>query len=507
MRILFIILILFNQAVFAVSSSYTDFALIPQKIQELILQKYPQGHFRIDGCFENEKQVWLPIKPLESSSEQEVTLLDQSKNQALLFSNGWIYIPIINNTIQSFDFFSEAFQSNLVRGQILETFLIPKDFELPRDLAILSGRLPIKLRTVELASEREVQYKKRLQEEGKKNPVEFISYSRSNSGLSFFNIESENGSLGFDDQKLSELNSKISFVSNIRKIGNEIFISDYNKGCIYQIKPRVKEFDARKAEMPEQIGAETEVGKIIDLRDFEINNKLKDFLILKDSDHAYLLTEEPSELIVINLKDKQLIKRVQVKAGSGNLMFVERDSREANRVVFFSKSTNKLVSVSTMDYRISEEISISSKPILPVSFTSNQSDLIIAGQEFINNNSSGVIVFIDTVSGQTNRVINLDFLPSQILNLPKENSILVLGYQSNKDPVLAKLSLDTFTVSLKSNPGVDLNSPSQMIFVQSGALLIIASSTNKILGIVDLKTLELVKKFEIPQTVDLLVDL
>ena len=125
---------------------------IPDEVKERLQADFPTGKFRLDGVFEVGTRQWLPIIPDEEiqkakskvsipkeviiekdgetktlSPEETVKAIFQeegfleahedeldfyssgltfrSKEDDYLFTNAWIYTPIENNTIKSFQFY------------------------------------------------------------------------------------------------------------------------------------------------------------------------------------------------------------------------------------------------------------------------------------------------------------------------------------------------------------------------------------------------------------------
>jgi len=186
-----LIAFLFNLAVFA---------KIPAEIENILLKELPGAKIRLDNVVEVKDKQWLLIKPqvpVTLAENQSITLIEETDKQDFLFSNNWIYTPIINNSIKSFDFYPESFQAVLLKSQIEQEFIVPKAFKLPRDLAMLAGRLPLELDVVELASDREIVYKQRLKELENQKPFEVLTYSNTDGKLALLTIAKDNGSQQF----------------------------------------------------------------------------------------------------------------------------------------------------------------------------------------------------------------------------------------------------------------------------------------------------------------------
>ena len=81
---------------------------VPQYIQKQLLASYPKAKFRMDGVFVFGEKLFIPLIP-KIVSDDVPTLVEKTDRDDFLFANGWIYTPVINNSIKSFDYFKNKF--------------------------------------------------------------------------------------------------------------------------------------------------------------------------------------------------------------------------------------------------------------------------------------------------------------------------------------------------------------------------------------------------------------
>jgi hypothetical protein len=465
----------------------------------------------MDGVFVFGEKLFIPLIP-KIVSDDVPTLVEKTDREDFLFANGWIYTPVINNSIKSFDYYPESFQKQILQSQIVQEFIIPKDFSLPRDLAMLAGRLPIKLTAVELASERELQYKKRIKELDQSKIFDFFAYSHASRQLlhySLANTQAESQT-GFDSELVDvklDSGEDFHYISNIRKFGNT-YVIERNEAKIYEIKKSdLLEFSAiQPTKNKEPESKNLKVRNFITLADYGIQGQIEDFIISADNKTAYLLSSNINALIVINFQTKQLIKVIDLPSSCMGLQLVSRSSTEPDQIVFFSRSKNSIFVVNGFDYRISQQIDLSK---LSPDFKFIPHDLLINDQ-YIFVATEGVsqdpkqnaslypkLLILDIITGRYNRHLDLDSIPTKlvfvdnrqiaILSESQEGLNDIKFFDTKKLEFTMKLTLDAdFTYSKT----FELNS--------SGTFLIVPSSVNPVLGLVDLKEKKLLKKISAP---------
>ncbi len=250
--------------IFSFSSANYAFAKLPTEIETILKAELGDYKERMDQVVTFGKEKWILIKPeknlsltkeeekiqmLSSAAELEpspISLINKTKDKDFLFSNGWIYTPIKNNTIKSFDYYPQIFQDILLQSKLHQELIVPKGFELPRDLAFLAGRIPVKLGSIELASDREIIYQKKLEEMKNKKPFEFLTYSFNSGRLQKLSIDKESNEKldSVYDFETSELG--LNYLSNIRTYNNEIYFSDMITGSLFEFKKVQAQYDATK---------------------------------------------------------------------------------------------------------------------------------------------------------------------------------------------------------------------------------------------------------------------
>jgi hypothetical protein len=490
---------------------------VPQDIQKQLLANYPKAKFRMDGVLVQGEKLFIPLIP-KTVSEGVSTLVEKTDREDFLFSNGWIYTPIVNNTIKSFDYYPESFQKQILQAQIVQEFIIPKDFSLPRDLAMLAGRLPIKLTAVELASDRELKYKQRIKELDQNQIFDFLGYSHSSRQLFHYSLNNSQATsqTGFEPELVDvRLNSGEDFhyISNIRKFGNT-YVIERNKAKIYEIKKSdLLEFNAiEPLKNSEAVIKNLKARDFITLADYGVQGQIEDFMVSADNKTAYILSSNVNALIIINFQTKQLIKIIDLPSSCMGLQLVSRSSNEPDQIVFFSRSKNTIFVINGFDYRIAQQIDLakinSEFKFIPHSLLINDQYIFVATEAISQDpkQNAGLypkLLVLDIITGRYYKYFNLDSVPTQlvfvdnrqiaILSENQEGLNDIKFFDTKKLEITMKLALDAdFTYSKT----LELNS--------SGSFLIVPSSVNPVLGLIDLKEKNLLKKISVPSALHII---
>lgn len=483
---------------------------VPSDIQKHFLSIYPTAKFRIDGVLSVGEKLFVPLVP-KVKNNLEASLLEQVNQSDYLFANGWIYTSIIDNSIKSFDYYPESFQKQILQNQIAQELIIPKDFVLPRDLAMLAGRLPLKLKSVELASDRELLYKKRVSELTQSKVFDFLAYSYFSRTLYNYSLNSPENKLptglqvDLVDNEL-DLDQDFHYISNIRKFGN-IYIIERNKAKIYEIKKSdFLEFNAiRPLDKPEPKNKNLKSRDFISLIDYGVQGQIEDFIVSADNKIAYILSTNKNALVVINFQTRQLIKIIDLPSPCMGLQLVSRSSTEPEQIMFFSRSKNMIFMVNSFDYRISQQIDLSTInsefKFIPHSFLVNDQFVFLATEAISQDpkKNAGLypkLVLLDVITGRFYKYIDLDSVPLELLFV-SDRQIAILS--ENSDGVGDLKFFDTKNLALisKLNLDADFSYPKTFELNSSGDFLIIPSSSNPVFGLVDVKEKKLIKKIPV----------
>jgi hypothetical protein len=485
--------------------------VVPQEIQKQLLANYPSAKFRMDGVLTVGDKLFLPLIPRTTSSEL-FKLVEKTNREDFLFANGWIYTPIVDNSIKSFDYYPESFQKQILQSQIVQEFIIPKDFLLPRDLAFLSGRLPIKLKAVELASDRELQYKKRVKELEQNKIFDFLGYSNSSRQLFNYTVNKSEIASGIEfqpeliDVKIDGEND-FHYLSNIRKFTN-VFVVERNKAKIYEIKKSdLAEFDPTKPlETPESNSKNLKARNFINLNDYGIQGHIEDFVVSDDKKIAYILSSNINALVVVNFQTRQLIKVIDLPGTCMDLQLVSRRSMEPDQIIFFSRSKNIIYVVNSFDYRLAQEIDLSrihsDFKFIPHALLVNDQNIFVATEAVSQDPKQNSRLFpkllvLDVITGRYFRHFDLDTVPSRLLFV-NNREIAILSQDISGIADIKFFDTKKLELSEKLTLDADLSYPNAFELNSSGDFLIVPSSANPILGLVDIKEKKLLKKISVP---------
>lgn len=466
------IIILFLQ----ISSSLAVKAnhLMPEKIKETLISDHKESEFRVDGLFQSGDNLWLPFVTEESvikTDDQQLKLILKTKDNEYLFSNGWVFLPIVDNTVKSFDFLDLALQAQILKNKIIPSFIIPEGFTLPRDLAITTGHLPINLRNVELATDREARYIKLLAEENSKSNLRLLVYDYKKNHLSLLKIKGED----IEVNDLDEINEKISFISQIKKYNDEIYFSDFNTATLYKLVEH-KSRDDSTFELEELINLENNAG-------------LKDFALSPDGRLIYLLANKLKTLKVFDAKSKELIKDIDAGSNPNQVYTFSRDLNETDYAFVTARASNELTIVNSLDHRVFKRLKVNS---MPVSIVSSFDQIFVAHKD------SELLYSIDWVTQEVISKVPLDLVPYKLLLKNKTNELLILGKEKTTErPLLAVFNIDLYTMTKVIDLAPDLAMSKDMTLSSSGNLLIVGSSGSDTCAVIDLDNLEIVRKIDL----------
>ncbi len=454
----FLILILIGLLCFAPASAAIDTQIATIVKQEL------GAELRVDGLAQQGSKLWMLLVPSQAKATE--SLSSKLINGDLLLSNGWIYTPIISKgnslTIKSYDFYPQEIKNNILSSIIIPEFIIPANFVLPRDLAMLAGHLPIGLADVELASDREAEFKRRLKED-EANTLKLLSYDYSSGKIKSIELKDT-----ISITNLEKLSKQVSLVTALKKFKKDIYVADHNNAVIYKIN--ADESFEEYFRLPKNLG-------------------IKDFNFSLDGTLFYVLTAKEPKLLIYKVDGLKPVKELDISSGAFGLTNLNASDSEADYIVFASKSSAELDLVSTFEHRISSRISVADLGLMPEVFAVAAGDIFIITQDRIKD-TGAKLVAMDIVSAKLDKFIDLDFEPMAIMSYA--GSIYVAGNSK-----FVRINPVTMLIESSLDLGTDLVDPRAIHITKTGAFALIACSGADNIGIIDLKAMQLVKKVNI----------
>lgn len=498
-------------------------AAVPDAIQTELKRIYPQAKFRIDNLLQVNDKLWLLFIPKVNNGDpaQPITLSLKTNKEDFLFSNGWIYTPIDNKIVKSFDYYPEAIQRQLLISQISPEFLVPKKFFLPRDLAMTAGRLPLELSNIELATDRELLFKKRL-EESKTNDLTFMVFSNQTHKVDMFNLEDFSDPAKKDifkpakgAESLNLPDNSFKYVSKVKKIKDSLYIADFHQGKIFKIsKPEQQIPDATKPLEKFEENFKYNFEEFLDLKKLGVESKLVDFALSNDDSVIYVLTSAANELLIVHSRDKRLMKTIKIPAVSDELKVLSRSASEPDKVFFRSRAANKLFVLNSFDYNIAAEIDLNKIDpnflFIPYSYLLFSDQILVTveaiSKDFKNSSTNGAkILVLDVINGSLNKIIDLDFIPYKLIDYDRK--VLILGHQPvSYESKLIELNLEDYSFTKAEIAlGADFPAVKDFTLDKDSNLILVPSPSTNLLGIVDLKTFTLVKKITTKNPIDFII--
>ena len=490
-------------------------AQLPADLEAILKKELGTYKERLDLVISANNKQWLLIKPVaEQAQKEEITLVARTKDDDLLFSNDWVYTPIVNNSIKSFDYYPEAFQNALLKGKIYQEFIVPKGFELPRDLAFLAGRIPMKLGSIELASDRELLYKEKLQKLENKKPFEFLAYSYNSGRLTEISIDKKSNEKVGDSKDFNADALGLKYLSSIQDLDNEIYFSDLVTGTIFQLKKTRESFDATKPSetknSTEPKAKETQLEEIFKLEDIGVFDGIRDFRFNLNKSYLYLVTKNTHNLLIIDYKKKLLTKKLELPSMIDGFQLISRSAQEPDKIVFFSKAKDRIFFLNTYDLRISDEIKLSelSKDSSYVPYCVLVSyDKVFLGVERTPKlpgleASAGLMVF-DTITNAFQEFVELEAVPKKLLLSNDKKSVYIL-MENQSGVKLSKIKVDDYSKEAQLELDADIAQVNSMTEIVGDSLLAVPSSVSSNIVLIDTDKLVALKKIELEERVNVL---
>lgn len=486
---------------------------IPKEIKQKMFAAEPGGQFRFDGIYNKGAKSWLLlIKDIEIKDEEEPEILElevseekttaeavtvekldllDKENQDYLFygeEKAYLYTPIKENTIKSFKQFSPELQKEILSFTISPEFLIPAGFSITRDLATVSGELPIEFRTLELATDKEEIFRKLVKQQ-EENHLNFLAYSDKNKDFHLYTLNKKDKSVKSKNlgSLLKNDLEKFYWLNHIKKERDKIYISDYISGKIYKIKMK---------ELIEKDSEDLKLDLLADLSPILERNGLLDFNI--EHNNLYFLSQKNSRFFSVNLDNHKIVKSMKLPQLITEMEEYDYLSNESKNLIVNSRGAYELNFVSTANYQITHSINYKKKNLANFvhDFEINK-DVLLTASEVHHHDSkvSGKVLVYSSVSKTLNKEINLNFIPKKILFLNSDKSALVLGNDDEKS-YLAKIDLNNIELSSVKELDIDLFKSENMLFINKEKLLVIAGKISPVLVFLDTENLEAIKKLE-----------
>lgn len=513
-------------------------AAVPDFLQATLKKDYPQVQFRLDDIAYSGSSTWLLIKPrkeinlsdqiatsdpLDLPRNDVIKLIQKTEGNDYLFSNGWIYTPIENNTIKSYDYYPQVFQNVLIQSTVHQSFLVPEDFKLPRDLAMLAGRLPIDLSSVELATDREILYEERLKEEEKTSDFEFLSYSAKNGQFNLIKIQREEDEAiaGIEVELKEDISKALHYASKLKKIDGDIYISDQVLGKIFLMKKELeKEFDATKPLENEAATAEpkeiTKLETFLDLADYVDNTGIKDFEFNKAKTNSYILTATDSKLHIIDNRKKIIIKSIQLPASVDGMRLVSRSVSEPDKLIFRSRSGAKIFTFNTFDYRISTTLNLNEMNetyrFIPHDLLVSDDYILVAAEAIYKSpkmpkDPMGKILALDPITGGLISVVDMSFVPYSLAFSKDRRSFFAIGNDLISNTIISKLDSTELKILASADLSPDIIDSKNITASSAGTFMLVPSAASNQVGVIDLETCTLIKKLDVGMPTDVLLAL
>jgi hypothetical protein len=490
-------------------------AKLPVEMETILKTEIGDYKERLDMVLKMADQKWLLLKPDTKMNLNEegaaISLISKTADKDFLFSNGWIYTPIKDNTIKSFDYFPDQMQDVILKSKIHQEFIVPKGFKLPRDLAFLAGRIPMELGDIELATDREELYAQRLAKIESKKPFQFLAYSFNSGELSEIKVDKNSKEKLGEARDLQAKELGLKYLSSVKEHQGETYFSDLITGEIFKLSKTREKYDATKPNLAHEVKPiETNIEKVFSLQELGVNDGIKDFAFNLSKSFLYVITKKESNLLIIKFKEKMISKKLELPKMIDGFELISRSTQEPDKLVFFSKAKDTIFFLNTFDLRISDQIFLDKiskeTAFVPYSVLVTYDKIFIGVEKISKANhlstSAGIMVF-DTITNSFQNFIELDSVPKELLLSQDKKSFFIL--EENKDfASIKKMDIDKYQVLASLKLDADIAQISSLTEIVDGRLLVIPSSVSNNILFVDVDDLVALKKIEVKEPINLL---
>lgn len=482
-------------AIFALifCSSLPVFAAADEQILKILQKELgSSAQFRSDKVLKFGDKLWLPFitsekiaKAVPADSNGEISLVLRSEDD-FLFSNSTLYTPIITKdeqeTVKSFDFYDEQIQKKILSLKVNPNFLIPKNFVLPRDLAITAGHLPLDYARVPLATERQEAFMKKLALEKAKG-LNFLSYDFSNGDLLRVRIKSVDGKSEKEIQSLNKVSEKLSMLSQMLVRDEKQYFLDFNKSKIWQL------------DLGQNLKSDVEAKEFLDIE----GEGLQDFSISPDAKAYYALAAKSNLIYVIDAEKKKVIKEIKVPSNSFNVTYVNYSASDVDHILIGSKASSEINIYSSFDYRLTKKIKLKrgTENYMPIAYVLANKDLYVLAKDIKRGQDFKLLVY-DWVSTTFRMGFDLPY-QAELMKISKDKKKLFI-VAKNKDSgfVLEEFDVDNNSFVQKMDIDAELGEIASLAVNERGNFLLLGSANRHVVGVVDLESFALVQKIDLP---------
>lgn len=442
---------------------------IPANLKDLLKKEFPKVEFKIDNSFIVNDNLYLPLIIEEESSPINVKMIysvpdknDKDMPKLIWFSNNWLFVKVIKqdtekSTIVDLSEIDEKYRERFLKAKFPGDLLIPKGLIINERLISILGQLPI-----EVQEQDQTKKTQTLEPSSNNLPSESItSQANKETKLDLKGIlyltSPDTGKVVYlklsDPSMIYHIQTEgTPWEISFDKAGNLIFVTDFTKDKVYQIKPMQ--------------------GSILKSFDLTSMSSPKDIKISEDGSLAFILESLSSNFVVYNLNEGKYFTKTTLPRNPNSFTFIKTE----NLIAITCPSLNKLVLLMASDFSVADQINIKG---IPESIISGNTGSTL----YITNRNENTILELDLKSKKVKNTFTVGETPVCLALHPNKNLLYVGNGKSNS---ISVIDLETNNVIDTIKLPIETQFPGDLEITQDGKWLIVTSETTNNISIIDL---------------------
>lgn len=409
---------------------------------------------RLDGAFEAQGDLYLPVLPAKITPVKEAEILEThpaktTKPDVMLFSDGIVYLRVIEKggkrSLTSPAFLDDKIRKHVLAGHLPSDLIVPDAFLVAPEYKPILGDLAI---TVSKEKSPIIyDHGKTTGDSGK--PAHKIV------GGIFLTSPSSGAISLIDEQTLKKT---VDFPTEgtptgMALVGSRIYIADQSKNRVLMLDPTARQF----------------LGQI----DLPPKSAPKDVVALPNGKLIYVSESAAGSVDCIEIETGKILIKTKVPPGPSRMAITPN----GNSVIVLNVPTGQVSVISTMNQKVLGSISVGGSPTAVVISPNGQ-------LAYISCKTSNHIAVLDITKRAIVSYIKTGNGPTGMVLLDGGKRLLVA---LAKDNVIAEMDPATRAVIKEYKLPMDVDFPGGLALFAGGKKVVVTSAATDTVGILDLE--------------------